>query len=261
MSDNIMKDAFLASLPPGSLWEVKYEDGFDNLLSGMADNSEALRLFLSDLAFIRSPQKTPILSDLEKEFRYEPVSGQTEAEQRIQLASIKAGLKSDGTDITLQNQLQAAGFDVIVVRNDPPANPDLFLGTSYQTYLAGHNAYCGNSGAFCSNIDTRYVINADSYKLGHKEYETPAISDYWKMIFFVVDSVLYETVYNAHCGGQNAYCGGEEAFCSDDNTITTQKIKELIPFSTPLERRAELEKIILAYKPLGTWGMVSAIFT
>ena len=90
MSD-ITREMINAFLPPGAIWTPKEDEDFDKLLEGMADNAEAIRAFLLQLADIRRPSAAPIelLSDLETEFGITTNTNLTEAQRREQLASIK----------------------------------------------------------------------------------------------------------------------------------------------------------------------------
>ena len=256
---NIIKDVLLSVLPPGAAWTPKESGYFDSLLSGMAINSEDLRLFLEKLADIRDPQKTDILSDLEKEFGIIPWSGLTEQERRDNLEYHKKNLRSDGTGISLQERLIAAGFDCIVVENTPPVDTDQFVGAQYQAHMGGINAVFGDQDFFFQKTDTRYIVNADSYLKPYDEYEAPTGDDAYllPLIFFIAESVEYEPEYSWYFEDETSYLGNENANFSEDTTVSTNPVNKLIPFSIPAERKTELERLILTSKPMHSWAVVS----
>lgn len=155
MSD-LMRAVYDALLPPGSIWTPEEGKEFDQLLDGMAENSEVVRAFLADLANIRRPSKTILLDDLEKEFGIVKNENLSDDERRAQVAAIKFSKGGNGDKDFLQNALTTAGFDVQVHENSPPVDPGLLL-DSEEYATSGHD---GN-------------LSAD------------LISDDWPLVFFV----------------------------------------------------------------------------
>jgi len=99
------------------------------MLIGAADNHQIMRDFLRTMAFLRDPQNTPILSDLEKEYGLRTDTGLTEQERRDKLDAIVYAPASSGAADYLQDQLHAAGFtDLYVYRNDKSNDPGMFYG-------------------------------------------------------------------------------------------------------------------------------------
>ena len=136
MSD-LMRAVYDAVLPPGSIWTPEEEKEFDQLLDGMAENSEVVRLFLADLANIRRPSKTTLLDDLEKEFGIVKNENSADDIRRSQIAAIKFSKGGIGDRDFLQNALTTAGFDVQVHENTQPVDPGLLL-DSEEYSAAGH---------------------------------------------------------------------------------------------------------------------------
>ena len=136
MSD-LMRAVYDALLPPGSIWTPEEEKEFDQLLDGMAENSEVVRAFLADLANIRRPSKTALLDDLEKEFGIIRNENLADDERRAQIAAIKFSKGGNGDKDFLQTALTTAGFDVQVHENSPPVDPGLLL-DSEEYATAGH---------------------------------------------------------------------------------------------------------------------------
>ncbi len=137
MSD-LMRAVFDAVMPPGSVWTPEEAKAFDQLLDGMAENSEVVRAFLADLAQIRRPSKTTLLDDLEKEFGIVKNENSSDAERRAQIAAIKFSKGGNGDKDFLESALQAAGFDVQVHENTEPVDPGLLL-DSEEYATAGHD--------------------------------------------------------------------------------------------------------------------------
>jgi|GEM_PF-1840456 len=125
-------------LPPGSIWVAEEDEGFDQLLEGIADNAEDVRAFLSLLSEIRRPSTTPVelLADLEEEFGIVTNENLTEQQRRDQIAAIKFSKGGNGSKDYLEDLLQAAGYDVYVHENSPPVDPATLLDTD-DYHLAG----------------------------------------------------------------------------------------------------------------------------
>ena len=138
MSD-LMRAVYDALMPPGSIWTPEEEKEFDQLLDGMAENSEVVRVFLAGLANIRRPSKTAMLDDLEKEFGIVKNENLTDDERRAQIAAIKFSKGGNGDKDFLQAAFTTAGFDVQVHENSPPVDPGLLL-DSEEYVTAGHES-------------------------------------------------------------------------------------------------------------------------
>jgi hypothetical protein len=153
--------------PEGSFWVPKTGSDYDKLLDGVADNSEAVRLDLKELAQLRNPRLTPILSDLEKEFAVIPSSGATETERRDRLRATMFKRSSPGTAEYLQASLRDAGFDgAYVYNNSPAADPRDFIEQSFNmvcgdTLPSGNLAQCGEAEAICAELGGELIVNGD----------------------------------------------------------------------------------------------------
>lgn len=252
-----------ALLPEGSAWTPKVGADLDLLLDGMGENAETVRIFNKNLAFIRNFQKTPILSDLEKEYGIGTDERLTDQERRDRGQVAKTSNDSEGTDTDLQAFLQQSGFDVQVHVNSPAADPDIFLDQAFQMVAGGDNAFAGfipsggpPSTAFAGRIGGELLVNGalfdqipayimqaggaiafagnddalagrfDMLQLIPIVYEIPTDSGYWGLIFFV--------------GGDATRDGS--GFLID-----------IEPAEVPISREQELKRLILKYKPLHSW--------
>jgi hypothetical protein len=101
------------------------EGGFAQLIAGMAAVYENVRKFLWNIGFIRDPYKTPILSDLEKEYGIFTDTNLAEQERREKLAAVKYARAGGGTIDDMQTALDRAFPDAgfVVYDNDPAQDP------------------------------------------------------------------------------------------------------------------------------------------
>lgn len=272
MSDKtVSRRVYDALLPEGKIWEPKVGADFDLLLDGMGYNAEEVRVFNEQLAYVRNPQKTTMLSDLEKEYGISYVGILTEQERRNNLQVKKISNDIDGTDYDLETALNLAGFDVQVHVNSPAADPAIFLDQAFQMVAGGDNAYAGfipvsgpPSTAFAGQIGGELLVNGalydqipayimqadgaiayagnddalagrfDSLQLIPIEYEIPADPGYWGLIFFV---------------------GGDATRDGSGYLI------DIEPGIIPIARELEFKRLILKYKPLHSWAALIVNYT
>lgn len=260
-----------ALLPEGWAWMPKAVSDYDKLLDGISDNSGAVYADLKLLSSIRDPLKTPILSDLEKEYAVVPFSGATEEQRRQSLKAFMFRRASSGAYDILQEKLRDAGFtDVYVIPNDPAVDPDIFLAQSFNMVCGdllpgGNEAQCGEPEAVCASVGGELIVNGELFQpvlnyinlcgetlitcgdgiyagdfdgystaLTDIQYVIPTDSGYWPLIFFV--------------GGAPSY---DEYGYLDEIQI----------YSVPAQRRIEFRKIILKYKPMYSWGGLIVQYT
>lgn len=201
------------TVPPGPAWEAEEGKDLDLLREGRADNYEIVQDFLAILSDLRNPNKTTILSDLEREYGIPTNTLLTEATRRTRLAELVYNRSSDGSEDDLQAALRNVGFDVYVYQNDPAVDPAIFLEQQFQMVAAGGNAYAGRSDAFAGKTGGELLVNGDIFTTdreftsvaggglyagaGHgageydrlliekKEYDVPDESALWPFVFFV----------------------------------------------------------------------------
>ncbi len=257
MSDLLKKTA-LALLPKGAFWEVAPDEDLDHLYDGQAANFETVRIFLSELADIRNPNKTTVLDDLEKEFGITKNDNITESVRRMQLASRKFSRDNNASEDKMQTVLQDADFDVQVHQNDPAVDPAIFLDQTFQMVAGGGNAFAGRPDAFASRIGGELLVNGDIFEqfaafdmqangsiafagnssavagffTNFREVQivppVPTDPDAWPFIFFV--------------GGDATRDPGTGALTAIENG------------EVPASREKEFKSIILKYKPMFTWA-------
>ena len=85
------RDVINALLPEGFFWVPATDDDYDKLLDGIADNSDAVFEDLEELRYLRDPARTPILSDLEKEYAVVDYGDGTKRKVNMSLVDGKIG--------------------------------------------------------------------------------------------------------------------------------------------------------------------------
>lgn len=264
MPDNISRAVFDALWPEGSAWNIEVGGDLDLLFDGMADNVEVVTDFLQCLPCVRNPQKTPILSDLEREYGKKTDDRLTEQERRDSLSALIHQGDNNGSKDDLQNALNAAGFGVQVHENSPAVDPDIFLNNVPFMVADGDNAYAGffpttpgvytsiagkTGGLLLVNgkifLQVRLyttvagllymVAGNDDAHSGHYEelvqelftYEIPNDPASWPFFFFV----------------------GGDATRNVSGELTAIDVVDI-----DVKRQGEFESLILKFKPIHTWA-------
>lgn len=255
------KDLLSSLLPEGNIWVPAPEKGLDLFLDGMGENEERIRQFLADLAYLRDPYRTILLSDLEKEYGIKTNLNISEEDRRSQLAGIMFARRATGTKTFLQGQLQQAGFPLYVYDNAPAVDPNTVAFGLAQIYCGEPLAQCGEPLAQCASFDAELIVNGNLYEstidylvqcgeplaqcgeptalagnysgvtLNPIEYEIPSgvgteYERWWNLIFFV---------------GGNVTRGGSGEILSIEFV------------DIPIQNRAVLRTLILKYKPMHSW--------
>jgi len=160
--------------PNGSFWEPAQDDDYDKLMDGIAINSQLAEDDLSDLADLRNPMKTSILSDLERDYGLIYAMGSSELQRRQALKGFMFNRSTNGAYDQLQDKLQEAGFDVIVIPNSPPIDPNLYYDPEYA-------------------LEGELIVN---YIFDNTIYSIPDDSGYWPLFFFIGGSVTRDEYGN-----------------------------------------------------------------
>jgi hypothetical protein len=266
MSDSIARDNLDSLLPTGNIWQVEQDSDSDKLLDGMAENSDEVINFVNELLpNLRNPDTTILLDELLQEHGlYLPVT-YSELQKREILKSKMFSKNNAGTLESLQDALNEAGFtDVYVYANDPANDPALFTTQNYQMVCGDPlNAFCDDPGAYVGVNGGYLLANGVQYT------QTPHI-------LMTCDDLQY------------SFCGDPESFCDNYDELDLHEIL-YTPGDTcwplyffiggsPVTRdingkiidvpyvqmsanlRPELERIILQFKPLFTWGIIMVLY-
>jgi hypothetical protein len=179
---------FLESLfPKGDAWNIKPLGNLDNFVDALGGTIEDVRDYLTNVADVRDPDKTNILSDLEKEFGVIADSGLTEVERRETLRSIAFAKPGFGLD-DLQDKLDRAGFNLTIYANDPAINPNFYIGEEYSCVCGYQDSVCGNEESFCglTGVAGYLLVNGPTYESGSEHsYSLPTAAGKWHLVFFV----------------------------------------------------------------------------
>jgi len=259
-------------LPEGIAWQPKSDDDYDLLLNGIGDNSDVIIDDMEQLAYLRDPERTIMLPDLEKEYGVIPVTGSTEEERRSRLKAFRYRRTSTGAADMMQAKLREAGFDDVYVHvNSPAIDPAMFLTQAFNMMCGdllpgGNDAQCGEPEAICASLGGELIVNGDLFSQtpnyvnkcdepgvccgadifcgdfdGYKSlsmdisYEIPTVSGYWSLFFFVGGPATRDPVTNA--------------------------ITAIDFYGVPNQRRVEFRRTILRFKPLHSWGGLIVIYT
>lgn len=254
----LIKSIILSLLPPGPLWEPEEGGDYDLFLDGYSESYESFRVLAESLAYIRDPQKTPILSDLEREFGILTDDRIDEEIRRNSLATLMYNRQGTGSRENLETALRDAGFDVYVHSNSPAVDPAQFIDSSFQMVCDQSTAVCGNEEAYCKSLGGYLIVNGKLFD--------------------------QEVGYLMQCGGEESVCGNSDAVCGRfDFTVFIEKVytipadSAVWPFvffiggeatrdpvtdeitnidfaNIDALRRTEFENKILKYKPVHSWA-------
>lgn len=131
MLKNFNRQILESLWPRGLFWEPELNSDYDKLLDGISENSEVIYESMKELAYIRDPLRTPILSDLEKEYGVFSAESDTEEERRQFLFGWKKRGRQKATAQELQERLRDSGFtDIFVypITSDFNFNKTLLVG-------------------------------------------------------------------------------------------------------------------------------------
>lgn len=273
-----------ALLPEGSAWNPAPDGDFDDLLDGMGDNAQFQYEFLRDLAYIREPLQTPVLSDLEYEYGILSNEVLSDAVRRQQLHARVYAKPGFGLD-HLQEKLQLAGFNLTVQANDPRVDPALLLGNLYWTVAQGIPGVLGLpvqwAGYYTNGIGPPVYESIAGWRVGGELIVNGPLFDIISSGPFAGKTQMPE--YLSVAGNTHAVANGRYSpagyFLTMTGTLLEYPIPEeyanwgliffvaesfsgwdtdpqdpvAIPGKVPNERREELRRIILQAKPLHSW--------
>lgn len=231
---DLIKAAILSLLPEGAIWTPAINEDLDKLIAAMSENWLEAYSAAFGLGDVRSPLKTQLLQELEREFGILENADLTEATRRKQLAAVKfENTNQHNADGDVQALLNAASFEVQVHHNDPAVDPALFPGdillnggkyivnANYLMQCGGGFAFCAHQNAVCGYFETFEFIEF--------EHVLPTDPDAWPFIYFI--------------GGDAVRDGG--------GFLTS-----IAPADVPLNRKDKFIELILSSKPWFDWAVL-----
>lgn len=251
--------------PRGPAHEPKEGGSMDLFREGIADNIDVIRDDVKNTAFIRTPDKTTIFDDLEREYGITSNINLSLSERIEILEASRFKKATTGNDDDLQTILDNSGFALNVYNNSPdgPAvDPAIFLDQNFQMQAGDlTNDFAGQDEAFAGRVGGQLLVNGDIFDqrpnffgagevfAGNKnavagfhtkliqtliEYDIPTDPKDWPLVFFV---------------------GGAATFAGDGSLLTIEQGQ------VPSPQEMQLKRIILKFKPLFTWCGLIVTFT
>ena len=253
-----------SALPKGQAWSPTPDGNYDKILQATGEIILNICTRMGNARYVRTPNKTFILDDLEREFGILKNNNLSESERRIILDAKKNQPPGGGTASDLQIALDNAGFNLQVHKNNPSVDPALFLTQNFQMVAGGDNAYAGEPTAYAGLLGGELLVNGsvfeqfeayisqangasmfagntnaisgrfDGLRREPIEYTIPTDPDTWGFVFFV----------------------GGDATRDVDGKLT--KIEQGEVEQT---RKEELLRLILSIKPIFSWAGLIITFT
>lgn len=260
----MLRDVLKSLLPPGSLWVIREGSSLDKLFAGITEALRPVKQFVDRVAYLRDPNLTSNLADLEKEYGIIPDDGFTELVRRNRLYVVKTSRNGTGRLDFMEEKLRAAGFDVRVYSNDPAIDPSGILFHALGTICGAPEALCGAVGAVCGGQRGDLIVNGEIYThapgievmcgsasvqcgkstaLCHYEgdflqvpitYDVPSDPRYWSLIFFIGNDVVRDV---------------DGRILNISNAVI------------PLNRKDEFIRLVVKYKPQFSWAALVAQYS
>ena len=217
MTDFSYKDLLKILMPKGPVWAMKPLGDMDKLFETIGEVKDTIRTYLKSIAYLRNPNLTPILADLEREFGVVPVTSLTESERRQILAGYVYAKPGSGKD-DLEARLHAAGFtELSVYHNDPEVDPDTYVSGDWAMVLGHEDAVLGHQDAYLGQqgVGGYVLANGDVYKADGTlaEYSIPSDDERWPLVFFIGGERTATT------GGYVVILDGDMEYGSDPDNI------------------------------------------
>ena len=254
--------------PEGPPFQPNPNGQMSNFRDGDAEILTYIRKNAKELAFMRDPQNTPCLSDLELDLGINPADNLSEQERRDLLTPVRYPRATTGNDTDMQTQLDKAfGAGVLTVYNNSPdgpaVDPNSVLSTNFQMQAqGGTNYYAGNTEAYAGRLGGYLLMNGEVYNqkpayLGAGQIfagNTTAVAGYFEEL----KRVLVEYVPSADPDDWpfNWFVGGPATFDAVTGSILTIDQGFL-----PAEQKKRLDDMILRFKPMFTGCVVVVTFT
>ena len=254
--------------PKGPPHDPDPDGQMSNFRDGDGEILTEIRVNVKSLAFMRDPQNTPLLSDLELDLGINPADNLTEQERRDLLAPIRYPLATTANDTDMQSQLDKAfGDGVLTVYNNSPdgpaIDPSLILDTNFQMQASGGtNFYAGNDDAYAGRLGGYLLMNGDVYTQRSAFFgagqifagNTVAVAGYFEGLLRTL--VDYQPSTDSDDWPFNWFVGGSATFDPVTGAIVTIDQGFL-----PRQQKKRLDDIILRFKPMFTGCVVVVTFT
>ena len=262
MPSNISRAVLDALWPKGAIWDPKIDDGLDLFLDGNAENKEIVKLAIDALATIQIAELTQYLDDVEKEYGLVFDSSLSETERRAKLKNAIVNNQGVGTAWDMQAKLREAGFsNIFVYQNDPPVDVNDFVNIASAFECGDTTVECGSPTIEFAFFGGELVVVGDIFFGGLPvEHTVPLNDSYWANFFFVGGQATFSDVTEPlhWCGKTESEFGKDDVECGSSQTLS--EISSILLADVPGDRRNELRRLIVKYKPIHAWGILLANF-
>jgi hypothetical protein len=258
-----MRRTLDANWHEGPIHDPKPDGFYDDWRDAVADNFDYMRVDVKTLKYMRDPEQTPRLSDLEKEFGQVGTGNLTEAERRTALKTKRYRRSTTGNISDLQALLDAGGYNLTAYNNSPdgpPVDPALILNETFALQAQSGNYYAGNDDAYAGTVGGTggyYLVNGAANKqvpgyFGAGDVfagNTNAVAGFFEK--YVLQPVVYDNPTDPEDWSFVVFIGGAATFAPDGQILT------IAQGQVPAQQRRQLETLLLSFKGLYIWlGMV-----
>lgn len=253
------------AFPKGPAHEPKPDGDYEKFREATADNLDVVRTDVKNTAFIRTPDKTPIFRDLEREFGIAENLNLSIAERTTILKSSRYKKATTGNDDDLQTLLDNAGFNLFVYNNSPdgPAiDPALILDNNFQMQAGDQtNDFAGQDEAYAGRIGGELLVNGDVFEQTKAYFgagdvwagNDNAVAGYFERLKQTL--IVYDIPIDPNDWPLVFFVGGVATFAGDGSILT---IKQGL---VPSAQEKQLKDIILKFKGLYSWCGLVVTFT
>lgn len=221
--------------PDSDLGAIDEVGDLAKLFEGVAEDYQAIYDVLMNLAHVRDPRLTSLLSDLEREFGIVPDTSLSDAVRRQMLAHVIYQRPTTASWEHLQNALIDAGFsNLLVTQNNPMVDPsvvggDLLVnGTIYISQTPAYYACMGSGIAYMGHSRAFMGYYLSDNKVA-KTYTIPTGPPYWPWAYVF-------------------WVGGAASGWPSTPAVALANVDA--------QRETQLKNLILKYKPTFTWCML-----
>jgi hypothetical protein len=184
-------------LPKGFAWDIAPNGQLGGIVRVTEEDViSPIMVRAGDSGSVRDPFKAVDLNALADEYGEELYDVTKDPEQyRKQLAAVVYTPYRTGSDSDLQNVLNDAGWDdVLVVKNNQQQDPREFMGLTVQMVAGGEDAVAGNDEAYMGSSGYEVLVNGPLKTKGGLEvaYEIGDNQDYWGYVDFICGAVTYD---------------------------------------------------------------------
>lgn len=252
-------------LPKADAFKIFIQKPLTKFFEGLTALPDDFRTFIENIYMDLFPNSTRSIELWEEQFGIRnPSSDMVIRKSTIDLAwKLKGGQSAN----YLQEKLIEAGFtELLVHENNPEADPDNFLSDVFLMTCGNSWAVCGNDDAFAGKTggyvlangylpaasDVRDFLAVCGGNMWTPTYcdQTEAVCGYFEQ--YILEPKTYPIPNDPDIWGAIFFIGGEVT-----RDPVTHKITDIAKVVISVDRRQELENLILKIKPVQTWaGMI-----